>query len=198
MTPSYLWPTLQGTRVRLRMLAPADVPALFAMYADTRVMRYWSNAPYTSIEQAQAKFAELDRGSRAGESISWAIADNRDDVLLGTCSLFEFSNQHRRASFGYALGSAHWGKGYALESTKLVLDFAFGELRLHRLEADVDPRNLPSLRVLDRLGFTREGVLRERWLVAGETQDSLICGLLARDYVAGTAAAAAITPAAPA
>jgi len=79
-----------------------------------------------------------------------------------------------------------------------VLDFAFGELRLHRLEADVDPRNLPSLRVLDRLGFTREGVLRERWLVAGETQDSLICGLLARDYVAGTAAAAAVTPAAPA
>lgn len=177
-------PVLQGPRVRLRMLASTDVPALFAVYSDPLVMRYWSNAPYATIEQAQVKFEELDSGNRAGNFFSWAIADNRNDAMLGTCSLFEISQPHRRASLGYALGSAYWGHGYALEASRLAVEYAFGTLGLRRLEADVDPRNAPSLRLLDRLGFTREGLLRERWQVAGETQDSLICGLLARDYAA--------------
>jgi len=190
-------PVLQGPRVRLRALAPADVPALFAVYSDPGVMRYWSNAPYTNIEQAQAKFAELDRGNRAGEFFAWAIAHNRDDAMLGTCSLFEISQPHRRASLGYALGSAHWGNGYALEAARLAIAHAFVTMALHRLEADVDPRNTPSLRLLDRLGFMREGLLRERWYVAGETQDSLLCGLLARDYAAAasTSSAAISAPA---
>jgi RimJ/RimL family protein N-acetyltransferase len=195
---THILQTLQGTRVRLRMPAAADVPALFAIYSDPQVMRYWSNAPYATIEQAQAKFAELDRGNRAGEFFSWAIADNREDAMLGTCSLFEISQPHRRASLGYALGSVNWGNGYALEASRLAIEYAFGTMQLHRLEADVDPRNTPSLRLLDRLGFAREGVLRERWHVAGETQDSLICGLLARDYAAtasGSSIAALSTPA---
>lgn len=187
-------PTLQGPRVHLRMLAPADVLALFAIYSDPQVMRYWSNAPYAAIEQAQAKFEELDRGNRAGEFFSWAIAGNRDDAMLGTCSLFEISQPHRRASLGYALGSAYWGHGYAIEATRLAVEYAFGTLGLHRIEADVDPRNTSSLRLMGRLGFAREGVLRERWHVAGETQDSLICGLLARDYAATAPTNSSATP----
>jgi RimJ/RimL family protein N-acetyltransferase len=166
------------------MLEPADVSALFAVYADPLVMRYWSNAPYTTLEQAQHKLAELDRGNRAGEFFAWAIARRDDGAMLGTCSLFELSPANRRASIGYALGSAHWGNGYALEAARLAVEHAFGAMGLHRLEADVDPRNTASVKLLDRLGFTREGMLRERWHVAGETQDSLICGLLARDYAA--------------
>jgi RimJ/RimL family protein N-acetyltransferase len=186
-----LLPVLRGPRVRLRAQRASDVPALFTLYADPSVMRYWSNAPFTRIEQAQEKFEFHDRGVRAGEFLQWAVV--RDgDALIGTCSLFEISAPHRRASLGYALASAYWGKGYALEATRLAVQHAFGAMALHRLEADVDPRNAPSLRLLDRLGFTHEGTLRERWHVAGETQDSAIYGLLARDY----AAAAANSPAA--
>jgi len=179
-------PVLQGPRVRLRAQRADDVHALFALYADPQVMRYWSAAPFTQIEQAQEKFEFHDRGVRAGEFLQWAIVRD-DDGLIGTCSLFELSVADRRASFGYALARAHWGNGYALEAARLVLAHAFGTIGLRRLEADVDPRNLASLRLLDRLGFTREGLLRERWLVSGETQDSLICVLLARDYAAATA-----------
>jgi ribosomal-protein-alanine N-acetyltransferase len=174
-------PVLQGSRVRLRAQRADDVPALFALYSDPQVMRYWSAAPFTELEQAQDKFEFHDRGVRSGEFAQWGIVRD-DDALIGTCSLFELSMADRRASFGYALASAHWGNGYALEAARLVVGHAFEVMALRRLEADVDPRNLASLRLLDRLGFTREGLLRERWQVGGETQDSLICGLLARDY----------------
>jgi RimJ/RimL family protein N-acetyltransferase len=65
-----------------------------------------------------------------------------------------------------------------------LLDHAFGALCLHRIEADVDPRNTPSLRTLERLGFVREGYLRQRWAVGGERQDSVLLGLLASDWSA--------------
>jgi len=179
-------PVLQGPRVRLRAQRADDVPALFALYSDPQVMRYWSAAPFTHMDQAQDKFEFHDRGVRSGEFAQWAVVRD-DDALIGTCSLFELSMADRRASFGYALASAHWGNGYALEAARLVVGHAFSVMSLRRLEADVDPRNLPSLRLLDRLGFTREGLLRERWQVGDETQDSLICGLLDRDYAAAMA-----------
>jgi RimJ/RimL family protein N-acetyltransferase len=192
-----LLPVLHGARVRLRAQRASDVAALFALYADARVMRYWSNAPFTRMEQAQEKFEYHDRGVRAGEFLQWAIVRS-DDGLIGTCSLFELNPTHRRASFGYALASAHWGHGYALEATRLVVDYAFGVMALRRLEADVDPRNAPSLRLLERLGFRSEGVLRERWQVSGETQDSAIYGLLSRDYAATASSRASALGAEPA
>jgi len=68
------------------------------------------------------------------------------------------------------------------EALKGLLDYAFGPMNLRRLEADVDPRNSSSLRILDRLGFKREGLLRERWDVEGDIQDSIFLGLLNREW----------------
>lgn len=72
------------------------------------------------------------------------------------------------------------------EALTALIDHAIGTLRLHRLEADVDPRNERSVRLLDRLGFVREGLLRERWLEAGEVQDAVFYGLLAREWLEST------------
>ena len=87
-----------------------------------------------------------------------------------------------RAEIGYCLRSAHWGRGYMGEALSALIDHAFGVLKLRRLEADVDPNNAGSLRILDRMGFQREGLLRERWNVGGEIQDSALLGLLAREW----------------
>ncbi|MGH8430561.1 MAG: GNAT family N-acetyltransferase, partial [Solimonas sp.] len=70
----------------------------------------------------------------------------------------------------------------------VLFDFAFGTPNLRRLEADVDPRNANSLRILGKLGFRREGLLRERWNVGGEIQDTVFLGLLARDWMDGAGA----------
>ena len=191
MTKVDILPSLHGPRVRLRMLRAADVPQLYAQFSDPKVMRYWSRPPLMRIEEAQTLFEDLDRGVRAGEFAQWAIARHNDDLMIGSCALFAHQRAHRRAEIGYALAHAYWGHGYAVEALRLALDYAFSVLDLHRLEGDSDPRNAASIRLLERLGFVREGLLRERWHVGGEIQDSAIYALLARDYAAASISSAA-------
>jgi RimJ/RimL family protein N-acetyltransferase len=186
-------PLLHGARVVLRAQNAGDLPALFALHADAEVMRYWSCPPFTDLAQAQAMFERNERSVASGDGVPWAIALRADPArLVGTCSLFAIDRAHRRAMLGYALARAHWNRGYAREALRLALAHAFGALGLHRLEADADPRNAASLRLLESVGFAREGLLRERWRVGDEVQDSALYGLLARDHAA---AAAAIAPA---
>jgi RimJ/RimL family protein N-acetyltransferase len=189
-------PLLPGERVRLRAMRQDDVAALFALQSDPVGMRYWSYPALTRIEQAQEIFERDAASARAGESLPWAIALNPDaarrtgGALIGTCTLFALDTTHRRAMIGYALARAHWGRGYAQEALRLALAHAFGALALNRIEADIDPRNVASVRVVERLAFTREGLLRERWWVGDDVQDSVIYGLLARDHAATTTAGA--------
>ena len=192
MTASDMFPVLDGARIRLRAMAGTDVPRLFAQFSDPKVMRYWSRPPLMRVEDAREMFDEIDRGVRAGEFLQWAIALRTDDLMIGSCALFAHNSAHRRAEIGFALSSAYWGNGYAREAVRLALDHAFGALDLHRIEADVDPRNAASLRLLERAGFLREGWLRERWHVGGEIQDSAIYALLARDYAAASTTAASL------
>ena len=105
-------------------------------------------------------------------------------MLLGTVTLLP-AREQPRAEIGYILGSEHWRQGLGGEAQRLAIDFAFGELDLHRLEADTHPRNVASIRSLERLGFRIEGLQRERWLVAGERSDSLLMGLLATEWRGG-------------
>ena len=177
-------PVLAGPRVRLRALRADDADALFALHSDPRVMRYWSHAPWTDREQAVARLDQLERDRESSEFYQWAIAVDGDDRLVGTVSLFALNRAQKRAEVGYALASSVWGRGYATEALKLAVDFAFEALGVARLEADIDPRNDASCRLVERIGFVREGLLRERWHVAGEATDSAIYGLLARDLAA--------------
>ena len=89
---------------------------------------------------------------------------------------------HQRAEIGFALRQTHWSKGLGTEAVGAVIEFAFETLNLHRLEADADPRNERSLRLLERFGFEREGCLRERYYVNGERQDAVILGLLRSNW----------------
>ncbi len=97
-----------------------------------------------------------------------------------TLAGIDWSN--RRTELGFSLRRASWGKGFAGEAARLGIEFAFEQLDLRRVEADVDPRNRASVRLLERLGFAREGLLRERWEVGGQLQDSLLLGLLRREW----------------
>jgi len=104
-------------------------------------------------------------------------------VLLGTCTLFAFHPQSRRAEVGYALGHPYWRHGYMHEALQRLVRYAFEDLDLVRLEADIDPRNEGSERTLLRLGFVKEGYMRERWIVADVVSDSAVFGLLRREWL---------------
>lgn len=174
-------PTLSGARVRLRPLRADDADALFALQSDPRVMRYWSHPPWTDRAQAVERIAQLERDRATSEFYSWAATLDGDDTLAGTGALFAINRTHARAEVGYSLAADYWGKGYALEMARLIVAFAFDALGLERLEADIDPRNAASCRLVERAGFVREGLLRARWRVAGEVTDSAMYGLLRSD-----------------
>jgi RimJ/RimL family protein N-acetyltransferase len=175
-------PTLAAGRVTLRWLTPADVPALFEIFSDPEVMRYWSCGPYADEGQARALLSSIESCFRAKSLFQWGVARAPEDRIVGTCTLSEVDASNLRAQVGYALAKAHWGQGLMGQALERLLAFAFDDLRLRRLEADVDPENRASIRVLERLGFQKEGFLRERWFVGGKVQDSLFYGLLRREW----------------
>jgi RimJ/RimL family protein N-acetyltransferase len=155
---------------------------LLGIFSDPAVMRYWSTPPWNSIEQA-LKMIERDvKAMAGGEHLRLGIERTGDGVLIGTCTLFALSEQCRRAEIGYGMALHAWGQAYMDEALRALLNYGFSELRLNRVEADIDPRNEASAKSLERLGFKKEGYLRERWIVGDEISDSALYGLLRRDW----------------
>jgi RimJ/RimL family protein N-acetyltransferase len=100
----------------------------------------------------------------------WGVARRTDDGVIGHATLFEIEEASRRAEIGYSIRRADWGRGLGTDAVRTLLGFAFERCGFRRIEADVEPRNLASLRVLQKLGFVREGYLRERWCIGEEIQ----------------------------
>jgi RimJ/RimL family protein N-acetyltransferase len=171
-------PTLAAGRLRLRWLTEADVPSLFAIFGDAEVTRYWGFAVLPDQTAAAALLADVHDHFRRRSLLQWGVELVQTGELIGTCTLAHLDSANRRAELGFALGRAHWGQGYMAEALRVLLRFAFVELRLHRVMADADPRNARSMRALERLGFRREGLLRQHYLVQGEAQDAVVYGLL--------------------
>jgi ribosomal-protein-alanine N-acetyltransferase len=176
------FPVLTTERLVLRETAIHDVEAVFAMESDPVAMRYWSKPPMRDIAEAQASVERAMTFFAARTGLRWSITRPGEDRMLGHVSVFDFNEQSGRADIGYGLARAYWGQGVMHEALTAVVDYAFGPMALRRLEADVDPRNHASLRALERLGFAREGLLRERWQVGDEISDTAFLGLLAREW----------------
>ncbi|HEX8603068.1 MAG TPA: GNAT family protein [Pseudoduganella sp.] len=175
---------LTTERLTLRPPCPGDEDDLLAIHGDPEVMRYFSEPAWTDPERPGRQIAEDAAAFAAREAFRFAIVLNETGQQIGNCGLCRLHWQNRRGEVGYALNRAHWGKGYMGEALDALLKFAFVELDFHRLEADIDPRNAASIGALERLGFQREGLLRERWIVGGEVCDSVLYGLLRRDWQA--------------
>jgi RimJ/RimL family protein N-acetyltransferase len=183
-------PRLEAANVVLRGLEERDVPALFQVFSDPEVMRYWSSTPMQTEDEAAAYLRDIQDGLRTRRLFQWGIVVG-DDEVIGTCTLYHLEHGHRRGEIGFALGRRHWGQGLASQALTALLEFAFGTLDLNRIEADADPRNERSLGLLERHGFRREGSMRERYRVGGEVQDTVMLGLLRREWTHGQAARSA-------
>lgn len=175
-------PVLRAARVALRWLRPEDARDVFAVFSDPEVMRYWSSPPLQNLEAAAVLIRQIQALFASRALFQWGIALRPNDTIVGTCTLFHLDHTHRRGEIGFAVGRGYWGQGLASEAVETLLRFAFEKLNLHRIEADVDPRNDRSLRLLERQGFQREGFLRERYHVGAETPDTVFLGLLRREW----------------
>jgi [ribosomal protein S5]-alanine N-acetyltransferase len=175
-------PIITTPRLVLRWISEDDVDGLFDVFSDPQVVRYWSSGPLANREAAAQMQREIAAENQRKTMLKWGLALRESNTVIGTAPLFNLNLDNGRAEIGYAMGHAFWGKGYMNEALEALLLHAFEVMQLRRLEADVDPRNSASIRTLERLGFQREGFLRERWHVCGEIQDAFFYGLLRREW----------------
>lgn len=179
--PAFDHVTLRTDRLLLRPMREADAAALFAIFSDPRTTRYLSRPAWPTIATAHERIARDINALVEGNYLCLGIELAQSGLLIGECSLFNLVEQCRRAEIGYAIAYAERGHGYMHEALSALLDFGFSQLALNRVEADIDPRNDASAKSLERLGFVKEGHLRERWIVEGEISDTGLYGLLLRD-----------------
>jgi RimJ/RimL family protein N-acetyltransferase len=179
-------PTLHTDRLQVRPFTDADADALFALHSNTHVLRYWDAPPWDEPARAQRFLAACRQMAQDGSGARLAMDRASDGAFLGWCSLTGWNPDYRSASLGYCLSEAAWGHGYATEAARALLQWAFDTLDLNRVQAETDTRNRASARVLEKLGFLREGTLREDCVVNGDVSDSWVYGLLRREWRASS------------
>ncbi|UCM88228.1 GNAT family N-acetyltransferase [Streptomyces marincola] len=175
-------PALRTPRLRLRPFAETDTDTLFALHSRAHVMRYWDSPPWSERARAERFIATCRKVADEGTGARVVIERASDGAFVGWCGLTSWNPVHRSASLGYCLDDAMWGRGYATEAAHALLRWAFDTLDLNRVQAEADTRNAASARVLEKVGFVREGTLREDCVVNGEVSDSWVFGLLRREW----------------
>lgn len=173
---------LATPRLTVRGIVESDLAALMAVNGDEEVTRYLPYRAWASMEDARAWFERMRGLESTAGSLQLVVVDNSDGLAVGTALLFRFDAGDLQAELGFVLGRSHWHTGFMTEALTALIDAAFADMGLRRLEAVVDSRNVASRRLLRRLGFTQEGLLRERWLEDGNALDAEIYGLLAREW----------------
>ena len=168
-------PVITTARLVLRPRTATDADALFPAMSDPAVMHFWSRAPYGDVDALRADFARVHAGWRA-----WAIIRSADGATIGFVAAGE--KWHGGVSeVGYLLARDAHRQGFAREALAGLIATLFAEGQ-RRVSADVDPDNAPSIALLNRLGFRREGRLRDEWRTHIGVRDSLIFGLLAAEW----------------
>jgi [ribosomal protein S5]-alanine N-acetyltransferase len=177
-----------GQSLTLRYATPADAAALFELGSDPEVTRFFSWGPYQHVDEPAAYIAGLAGERERGERMDFLIVDS-DDRPVGVTGLSELSRRDRRAVIGTWLGRRYWGTGVNRASKVLITKVAFATLGLERLGAYADLDNPRSQAALERIGFSREGVLR-RWHRHGDqVHDVIVYSWLKEEWVGAALAA---------
>jgi ribosomal-protein-alanine N-acetyltransferase len=175
------FPSLETKRLILRQIIGPDAEDIFRIYSDEEVMRYWGAPAHSSIYQTRILINELDSSFRAQEGIRWGITLKDDGRLIGSCGHWRLVKRHFRSEIGYELARAYWSQGIMAEALEPIIQFGFTQMELHSIEAQVDPQNFRSARLLQRLRFQREGHLRESYYCEGRFTDTVIYSRLCTD-----------------
>lgn len=174
----------RGEKIRLTGLNPEDVPTITAWYQDSDFMRLLDmTAAYPRARSAMQRWLEDE--SKDKDVFLFAIRPLDTDTLLGFVELDSIQWTHGVGWIGIGIGdSANWGKGYGYEAVRLLLDFAFSELNLHRVQLTVFNYNEPAIHLYEKLGFKAEGIYRECLHRDGQRHDMILYGILRREWEA--------------
>jgi aminoglycoside 6'-N-acetyltransferase len=184
-----------GERITLRRLTRADLKPLVAYRSDPDVARYqiW-DSPYPKAHGERLIHAMLrQHPDTPGEWFQFAVTLRSTGDLIGDCGSKTAADDPRQAEIGYTIGSAHQGNGYGTETARILLSYLFDVRGKHRVTAGCDPRNVASIRVLERVGMRREGHLRQSFWMNGEWADDLLFAILDHEWATQAGQPSAVT-----
>jgi len=177
----YHFPELQTERLKLTKITQEHRDDYYTIFKDERVTRFYNIIPCKEEEEAQKYIDWFQSRYKEGLGIRWGISLKGGKGSIGTAGFTNFQKNHR-ANLGYDLHPDYWNKGYITEALSAILFLGFEDIGINRIEAEVIPGNIASEKVLEKLGFTKEGVLREWMYWNGDHYDIAMFSLLKKNF----------------
>lgn len=175
------FPELITERLLLRRIITADALAILTLRSLEIVMQFIDREKPKDIEDAKAFVALIDERIESNNGINWAITLKDDPAfLIGIIGFWRTIKQHHRAEIGYMLHPDYWHKGLMKEAVEKVIDYGFGPMQLHSIEAHINPGNIASAKLLEKTGFVREAYFKEDFYFRDRFIDTAIYSLLAK------------------
>jgi ribosomal-protein-alanine N-acetyltransferase len=172
------FPILETERLLLRRIDANDVNEIFALRSNPETMKYIPRPLLKTNEDVLQHIATIDAKIENNEAINWGITLKNDPKLIGIIGHYRIKLEHFRAEIGYMLLPEFNGKGIISEAVKEVVDYGFNVMKLHSIEAIIDPENFGSEKVLQKNGFVKEAHLKENEFYDGRFLDTVIYSLL--------------------
>ncbi|MFT3794302.1 GNAT family N-acetyltransferase [Flavobacterium sp.] len=168
-------------RLYLRKLTDETFEALLKNASDEIVVQILAIRP-EDLGKERAK-AKKGFGTFNKSLLIFQLIDKQSDAVIGWCGYHTWYRDHNRAEIGYGMSNeAVKAKGFMTEALAKIIDYGFAEMQLNRIEAMISPENVPSLKLVEKFGFTREGHLRSHYFKDGKYEDSLVFSLLKTEY----------------
>ena len=173
-----VFPVLETDRLLLREIIPEDAKEIYEVRSDEEAMKYFGHNVYTSFAEADEMIMSVINGFKNKEGIRWGITLKGSDKLIGSGGIWRLMKQHLRGEIGYDLSPKYWKKGIMTEALTEIIRFSFDNMNLHSIEANLDPDNAASVRLLEKLGFEKEGHLKESYCLNNAFTDTGIYSLI--------------------
>ena len=173
-----LFPLIETERLQLRKITMDDAADFLALRSDIDAMKYIDRPMAKSIEDIYELIAKISGGIESNESIGWAMTIKNESKLFGTIGYHQIMPEHYRAEIGYMLHPSYWNKGYASEAIAKIIDYGFIEMKLHSIEAKINPGNLASANLLKKHSFVKEAYFKENYFYNDKFLDTEIYSLL--------------------
>lgn len=177
------FPELDTPRLHLRQITREDTADVFAFKSNPEVTLHYGQEAHRSADQTAEWIGRLISGYIERESLFWAITAKEEDRVIGGVTFWNFDQEIRCVELGYELHPAAWGKGLAAEACRAAINFGFTQMLVNRIEACPLAANIASSQLLQKLGFTLEGTLRQRVYFRGASIDQLYYGMLREDWL---------------
>jgi ribosomal-protein-alanine N-acetyltransferase len=155
------FPILQGERLRLRQMTPADAEAMMALFSDPQVLAFLNMEPTDTLDKALGLIGWFEQMYSDHEAVTWAVTLPEDDRLIGTAGTYAWDRDDRHVDIGFHILPSLWNRGYGTEAAQLVVRWCFENLDVHRVQGDCTEGNTGSERVMLKCGFRHEGTWRE-------------------------------------